>query len=54
VDICVSTKNPDPFSLFHMKQDIEGSLKRRVDIVRMRDNMNPFLKRRIKQEGIYV
>jgi hypothetical protein len=37
-----------------MKQDIEGRLHRRVDIVRLRDKMNPFLKRRIEQEGIYV
>jgi uncharacterized protein len=54
VDICVRTKTPDPFSLYHMKRDIEGILNRRVDIVRMRDNMNPFLKRRIEQEGIHV
>jgi len=54
IDICIRTKTPDPFSLFHMKRDIEGSLHRRVDIVRLRDKMNPFLKRRIEQEGIYV
>jgi len=54
IDIGIRTKTPDPFSLFHMKRDIEGRLHRRVDIVRLRDKMNPFLKQRIDQEGIYV
>ena len=54
VDICVTTRTPDPFLLVHFKGEIEGILKRRVDIVRLRDKMNPFLKKRIEQEGIYV
>ena len=54
IDICVTTRTPDPFLLVHFKGEIEGSLKRRVDIVRLRDKMNPFLKKRIEQEAIYV
>lgn len=54
VDICVSTRTPDPFLLVHFKLDVEGRLNRRVDVVRLREKMNPFLKKRIEQEGIYV
>jgi uncharacterized protein len=54
VDICVSTRTPDPFLLVHFKEEIEGSLRRRVDIVRLRDKMNPFLKKRIEQEAVFV
>ncbi len=48
------TKTPDPFALVHIKDDIEKGLKRRVDIVRFRERMNPFLKRRIEKEGVRV
>lgn len=54
IDIRVRTKTPDPFPPFHMKREMEGRFHRRVDIVRLRDKMNPFLKRRIEQESIYV
>ena len=54
VDIYVTTRTPDPFVLVHIKDDIERRLQRRVDIVRVREKMNPFLKKRIKKEGIYV
>jgi len=54
VDICVSTKTPDPFLLVHFKLDVEGRLGRRVDVVRFREKMNPLLKTRIEAEGVYV
>ena len=54
VDICVKTRTPDPFMIVHIKKDMESLLHRHVDIVRLRDTMNPFLKKRIDEEGIYV
>ena len=54
VDIYITTRTPDPFVLVHIKDDIERRLRRRVDIVRVREKMNPFLKKRIEKEGIYV
>lgn len=54
IDIYVTTKTPDPFALVHIKDDIEGRLHRRVDIVRVRDRMNPFLRKRIEKEGVDV
>jgi uncharacterized protein len=54
VDICIRTETPDPFILVHIKDQIELRLHRHVDIVRVRDKMNPFLKQKIEEEGIYV
>jgi uncharacterized protein len=54
VDICIKTVTPNPFMLVHIKEDIEQLVHRRVDIVRVREKMNPFLKQHIEKEGIYV
>jgi uncharacterized protein len=54
VDICIKTKTPNPFILVHIKEDIEQRIQKHVDIVRVREKMNPFLKTRIEKEGVYV
>jgi predicted nucleotidyltransferase len=54
VDIVVTLQTPDPFILVHIKDELENALHLPVDIVRYRETMNPFLKERIKKEGIYV
>lgn len=54
VDIFIKTSTPNPFVLVHIKQDIENLLHQRVDIVRIRDRMNSFLKNRIQKEGVHV
>jgi len=54
VDVVLKTQTPDPYNIVHIKEGLEQRLKKRVDIVRLRDKMNPFLKRRIKGEAVYV
>lgn len=54
LDICIKTNAPDPYILAHVKQEIEQIAQIRVDIVRLRDSMNAFLKNRIEKECIYV
>jgi len=54
IDIFVELERPDMFLLADIKQDIEQDLRMPVDIVRLREKMNPLLKRRIYQDGIYV
>jgi predicted nucleotidyltransferase len=54
LDICIKTRTPNPFTLVHIKADIEELIKKRVDIVRVREKMNPFLRERIEKEGHYV
>ena len=54
IDICIKTKNVDLFTLVHIKEDLEELMSSHVDIVRIRDKMNPFLKNRIDKDAIYV
>jgi len=54
VDICIETKTPNPFALVHIKEDIEQMVRKHVDIVRVREKMNPYLRERIKKECRYV
>lgn len=54
VDICVETETPNPFLIMDLKEYLEELFGCSVDIVRFRQNMNPFLKQRIEKEGIYV
>lgn len=54
VDICIKTKTPDIFALVHIKEELHNLLSSSVDIVRIRDKMNPYLKKRIEQEALYV
>jgi len=54
IDIVVEFDKFDAFNLIGIKQDIEKDLKKRVDIVQLREKMNNFLKNRIEQEAIYV
>jgi len=54
VDICIKTKTPDAFVLVHIKEDLESRVHKHVDIVRVREKMNPFLKSRLEKEAFYV
>ncbi|RJP58797.1 MAG: hypothetical protein C4549_03200 [Deltaproteobacteria bacterium] len=54
VDIVFETTEPNLFRTSRMKQELEELLARRVDVVRLRERMNPRLKRRILQEARYV
>ena len=54
IDVVVELTEPDLFSLIGIKQDLEGQLRRPVDVIRYRENMNAFLKRRIDQAAVYV
>ena len=54
VDIFIKTMTPDAFMLVHIKEDIENILQKHVDIIRVRDLMNPYLKSRLSKEALYV
>jgi predicted nucleotidyltransferase len=54
VDVVVKMANPDLFYLVHIKEELEGDYKTKVDIVHYREKMNAFLKKRIDQEAVYV
>jgi len=54
IDICLKSKVADMFMLVHLKDELHELFNKNVDIVRIRENMNPFLKNRINKEAIYV
>jgi len=54
VDIVVDLESPDIFYMVHIKEELEEVLGLSVDIVRNRDKMNPFLKKNIEKDAIYV
>ena len=54
VDVVVELDRPDLLTLVGIKQGLEEALHRSVDVVRYRERMNAYLKRRIEQEAVYV
>nr|VFJ63773.1 MAG: hypothetical protein BECKDK2373C_GA0170839_111115 [Candidatus Kentron sp. DK] len=54
VDVVFKTDRPDLFVTVMIKQDIEEMLGCPVDVVQLRNKMNPGLKSRIEREAIYV
>lgn len=54
VDIIIEISEPDIYKLVHIKDDLENLLQKTVDIVRNREKMNPYLKKHIVRDAIYV
>ena len=54
VDVCYEGKAPSLLTLDLIQTDLEQLLECKVDMVRVRDNMNALLKQRIQKEALYV
>ena len=54
VDIVFETNQPNLFRTSRMRQKLEELLAQHVDVVRLRESMNPRLKKRILREARYV
>ncbi|MCD8545154.1 MAG: nucleotidyltransferase domain-containing protein [Sulfurospirillum cavolei] len=54
IDIAIDTPLSDYFLLYDFKESLEKAFDTKVDVVRLRENMNPSLKKRILKDGIYV
>lgn len=52
VDVWVELDPLTPYATVHLKQELEELLQRPVDLVRLRDRMNPALRHAILHEGI--
>ena len=53
VDVCVEMP-PDFFSVAAVREELETSCRRPVDIVRLRKELRELLKERLKRETVYV
>ena len=54
VDVCYEGEAPSLLTLDLIQSELEELLGSKVDIVRVRDNMNGLLRQRIIRDGIYV
>jgi predicted nucleotidyltransferase len=54
VDVVITLKEPNLFTLSRIRQELEEELHHHVDLVSYRERMNPFLKQRIEREARYV
>ena len=54
VDVCYEGEAPSFLTLDIIQSELEDLLGSKVDIVRVRDNMNSLLRQRILRDGIYV
>ncbi|HET6567130.1 MAG TPA: nucleotidyltransferase domain-containing protein [Rhodothermales bacterium] len=54
VDVVVQMREPDLFYMVHIKDTLEEALQAPVDIIRYRESMNAFLKKRIDRDAVFV
>ena len=54
VDVCYEGDAPSFITLDLIQSELEELLGSKVDVVRVRDNMNSLLRQRIIRDGIYV
>jgi uncharacterized protein len=54
IDVVISLKKPNLFTLSRIRLELEERLHKPVDIICYRQRMNPFLKERIEHEACYV
>ncbi|MCW5214210.1 nucleotidyltransferase domain-containing protein [Desulfobulbus sp. US5] len=54
IDVVIETTYPDLYTLVHIKEELEELFKKPVDLVRNKENMNPYLKKRIEKDARYV
>jgi predicted nucleotidyltransferase len=52
VDVWAELEPLTPFAMVHLKQELEQLLQRPVDLVRLRERMNPDLRQAILNEWI--
>ena len=52
VDVWVELDPLTPYATVHLKQELEELLQRPVDLVRLRERMNPGLRQALLREGI--
>ena len=54
VDVCYEGQAPSFLTLDIIQTELENLFGCKVDLVRVRDNMNSLLRQRIMRDGIYV
>jgi predicted nucleotidyltransferase len=53
VDVCIEMP-PDFFSIEAVREELESSFRRTVDIIRLREDLRELFKERLRKETVYV
>jgi len=54
-DIDIFAEMPPKFNLFMgLQEELESQLQHKIDLIRLREKMNPRLKENILRDGLYV
>ncbi|MCK5156631.1 MAG: nucleotidyltransferase domain-containing protein [Spirochaetales bacterium] len=54
LDVVVQLEHPDIFIMVHIKEELENEMGCKVDIIRDQKHLNPFLKKQIEEEAVFV
>ena len=54
VDVVLETEKADYLELFTIKSELEEKFHRKVDLVRLRERMNPELRKRIERDAVFA
>lgn len=54
IDIYMEGEPQSLLTMAHIKGELEALFECKVDLIRLRERMNAFLRKRIIEEGIYV
>lgn len=54
LDICVDIEVPNPYIMCDIQDDLEKITGFKIDLLRLRDNLNSLLRHNIERDGIFV
>ena len=54
LDVFVELKEPDPFVMFDIKEELEHICNCKIDLLRLRKNLRSLISQRIEKDGIHA
>lgn len=54
LDVFVELKDPDPFIMFDIKEELERICNCKIDLLRLHKNLRSLISQRIARDGIYA
>lgn len=54
LDICVDIEVPNPYIMCDIQDDLEKMTGYKIDLLRLRDNLNGLLRHNIEHDGIFA
>lgn len=54
LDVFVELKEPDPFIMFDIREELERICNCKIDLLRLRKGLRSLISQRIDQDGIYA